>query len=199
MTFTYLSLILFLIAATIITSHAVSAYRVGLSKSIIRLAVTVGSAFLAALISSIATMLGRSSIEAKIASWGIFNGLQEGFGDLVVKIQSMAALLYSIVLFIPIFTLLLIIARIVLQAKFKINITKNKETNKDYLHENASYLEKNNKHVAILVGVICGFLTSVTMFSPLTGILRIGLILTDLAKGFKNNQQDYVGEDYESK
>ena len=198
MTLTLLTPIILLVMASVVTLNAIAAYKSGLMKSIINLSVTVASAFAAALVASFGFGSLKDRIAFRITESGFFYEIKDTFGALSSIVNFAVSVLASLILFIPVYVAVIELSKLLVFLFFKIKTSKTKAKADfaldgdidGYVSENASYVAKNNKRLALYVGVLCGVFMSIVFLSPITGAFRMASDVIDVAKTF-----DLVGEE----
>ena len=172
MTLTLLTPIILMITSVIVVISALSSRRTGFIFSSIHLGISVACAFFAAIMSSVFGMIFREPIEDMWASFGLFDSIPENVTPFIGVFESLLALTASLVFFIPMFVISIIIFRLLFLLIFKSKIARLKVDSDGYLSENATFLQKNDKLFATLVGVVCGLFMSIAILSPVTGAFR---------------------------
>ena len=184
MTLTLLTPIILMITAAVVTVSALSARKSGFIFSSVHMGISVTCAFLAAVISSVIAMIFKESIVDMCASFDLFGFVSDDFVPFVGVFERLVGLVAPLILFIPVFVIILIIFKVVINLVFKSKIARLKVNSDGYLSENATFLQKNDKTFATIVGIVCGLFISIAFLSPVTGAFRsLGVVVDILEDG----------------
>lgn len=184
MTLTLLTPIILLVTATVVIISALVAYKSGLVNSIINLAVTVASAFCAALICAFGMKGLKSDISHKLLNSDALNGVKETLDAFTSILDIFVSVATALIIFIPVYIIILVMARVAVWLIIRYKKSKIKKSDDgnidDYLAEDASYFAKNDKKIAIAVGAVCGLFMSIAVLSPVTGLFRVAGDVVDI-------------------
>ena len=186
MTLTLLTPIILLITSILVMVNCLAGYRMGLARSAIHLASVLCSAFFGALLSVLTVAAFKAPLLNMIRNWDKIN--LDATGSFADVILTLAGMLISAVIFVPMFILVLMLSRVIISAIYKNKAQRREGESDEYLSENASFFEKNDKPIGALIGVLAGVFTAMAIMSPVTGSLRSASYLIDLGESkFKSD------------
>lgn len=175
MTVTLLSATILGIISLFIYTNAKNGYKKGLTKSLIDLSVVLLSVFACVLVS-----ITLSFLLVDLSMWvmkliGVYDRVMELVGGYMGAISVMARILFSLLLYVPLFFVLRSVLNTVL-ALILHRVSKNKVTKKGnggYSSENELFHVKHDKSLGVMVGAISGFLIAIVFLTPWIGTLKM--------------------------
>lgn len=171
MSFTLLSVIIFGIMALVIYSQTTKWHKRGFFQSFINLSVSIVCAFLGALLSAGLGALVVDPINAAFKGSDIYGYIEAFAGDISVVSGFIIQIVLSLIFYIPLFFVLRIIVLLFIKTLIK-KYSKVRFEDMRYLSENESFLVKNDKKIAAILGAATGFVLCVVMFMPFVGVMR---------------------------
>lgn len=172
MTLSLFSIAIIFIVALAITIEAVRAIHRGRKKTL----VTLASILLATFISILITMLLSDLIVQVVMDYAL-KTLKLDISQFKKTLENIETILFayfdaiiSPILFLFIFIVVRILVSIVVKVICAINSNKARES---YESEESPLFMKNSKTVNTLLGVLCGFIISLIIISPIMGTLKV--------------------------
>lgn len=189
MTFTLLSLVIFGVVAIVIYKQASLGYKRGLTTSLIHLSVIVFSAVFAALISVLIATLSGGSLFSSLVRIFSFEKALSNFGSFSSVLEVIVKMIFSVVLYLPVFFLLKALVNFIAKRVIcAFNRRKNDEQI-TYYSEDEVYHVKHEKNLGMVVGIISGFMLSVIVFMPLTGLLKSANDIVNVVSEMTDNSK----------
>ena len=182
MSFTSLSVIILVIIGLTVFRYARREYKKGLSHSLISLCVILFAALVGAFASTLFVGAFFDSVIKLLSEYefyGEFIELLAGFEEVLFLVVKM---LLSLVLYIPTFYILRLLLNIPIAIIMRRMTAKKDKDNVEYYKENEEFYVKNNKIIASFIGAVTGFVISVIVFTPISGVVRTAASAIDFAE-----------------
>ena len=195
MTFTILSLAILAILAAILYGEIRRGYKRGLTQSALRLANLLVSAFLAAVFSVLlGTMIGNILVE--IMGETIFWAeISSNIGVFSASLGIILNMLLSLVLYLPFFFGLRAAVDLALKLILRVLLKKRSKSERrapQYLSEDEQFYVKKEKRIGAALGALSGFVLTVLIFMPITGLVKSGDLIMDT---FRAQTESAAAED----
>lgn len=196
MTVTLLTPIILIITGILMLMNIRSGYNDGWFKTSVKLGIVLASAFIAAVLSVLSVLIFQDAIVEMVYDIGWIDFIIENsFKDVILTLASM---LVSALLFIPMFLIVLFVFRLIVAAAYR---TRGGAYRDGYLSEDATFLERQDKKLGACTGAVVGFITAVILLSPFTGMLDSISHVVDIADSIANTEEggyEVIGdmEDY---
>ena len=171
----YLTAISFIIISITVLNvffQARRSYKSGLSKSLASFALLVFCSFLSAIVAVLLTGIAEDIAVPLISESGIYKSIKESYGAAVSIVFILFKMIFSFVIYLPVFLILRLICGIAVSVILKATTKKGARKITDYEKENEELYVKKNKKLAAYVGAVSGFLCTVVMLMPIVGALK---------------------------
>ena len=176
MTFSLLTISILGISAAVVYREIRKGYRSGLPKSLIRLAVLVFCAFFSSVLSTFLGDIFGGMLFVALKNLAVLAEICEDFSFLLGAAELLIKMLFSLVLYLPIFFITKLILSVLIRIFCAIiKSKKGSSPNKgapEYLSEDAPFYMVHDKKLGAVVGVLSGLLLTIVVFMPFTGILQ---------------------------
>ena len=200
MSFTLLTPIILLITAAVVLVNVVTARKKGFVASTIGFAIAVVSTFAAAIASSLLAMAFKNTVIDWCYDLELFAGLADGLSAFIGVLEILASVVFAILVYVPVYFLIFELLKCLVKLVLKLKKVKPTDDSEENIAEDASFVEKNDKALATVAGILCGFVMSIAIFSPITGTLRTMLDAIQIIEDFtgveekdkKDKSEDYV-------
>ena len=172
MTFTLLSPTLLSLSAVMILVCTLKARKAGFLTSAISLAITVASAYIAAVLAALSSMLTRGAVSDICSDFGWFDFLPDDEKAFIPVFNQLIGVLFSIIIYIPMFILVYLIMRGIIRLLFKGKLNKSDFESDEFVAEDSLFIDKKDRLLATITGVVCGLAMSIIVFSPIVGLVK---------------------------
>ena len=160
--------------------------RIGFSRSLIRMAKLLASAFIAAFASILAAKLLVELVYGLLDYSGMLTELSEYLGDFSEIIYYILQMIISLLLFVPLFGIVNLVASLVILIVVAIRA---KRRRRSYCSERSPYYAKRDKLLGGIFGAVGGIFISIVVLSPITGTLRCLSEVTSLYTSFSEEEE----------
>lgn len=174
MSFTVLSIVILLITAAIIFRHVRMGYKKGMSKALIHLGVLLFTAVFSTVVSVLLAKFAGHLIFTAFGETGVIAELKSSVGFLFGVLELLSTMILSVILYIPVFYIMKLLVKLLVGAIIKLVAKKSKKPKQEpeYMSEDAPFYVRHDKKIGAIVGAISGFLVTIVVFMPLTGLLK---------------------------
>ena len=183
MHFTLISVIIIALMALNIYSSVRKSYRKGLTKTLIRLGLLVFAATVGAAVSIGVAASLEELLAPVIRETSVYRDIYDNVGSAVDVAFVVFKMLASMLLYLPIFGLLRLFGAIIASIFTRIFVGK-KKASTEFLKEGEELYVKRHRAISAGLGVLCGFILTVVLFTPVCGILKCSDSMIDLTKKF---------------
>ena len=194
MLITTISAIVFIIMGIIIYKHVKRGYKRGVSFSLISLSTVLFSVFFGALISIAIVSSVTDSVIEMLSEYPFYDSFVDtvmGFEGVIVLVFQMVA---TLVIYIPVFSLLrLIVGIVTLIVKKKLSGSLGKSST-DYHKEDEELYVKRQRIIGASVGALTGFIISLVMLMPLVGCIKSADAVIDFVEELSGTEADEDNE-----
>lgn len=170
MTLTVLTPVVLGITAIIIMISVVVGRRTGFSRTLIRTARIISSAFIAAFLSILFALILADPMIDALRDSDSFRSFIRSMGAYSDVLSYIMQMIISCILFLPIFLFVDLVATgiiaLVLSSKAK------RATKEVYPSESSAYHVKKDKMLGGIFGAVAGLFLAITVLSPFTGAIR---------------------------
>ena len=169
---TELKYIILILAFFNVFFQARKSYKRGLSKSLIKLSITVFCAFMAAVVAILIASFTEELSLNLLNQLGVYQAVEDSIGSAAAVTIILFNMLLSMELYLPSYVILRVIAEIVCAIIYKVLVKAPKKKEMAYLSENEESYVKRNKTLAAAVGVCSGIIVTLISFMPIVGALK---------------------------
>lgn len=173
-----------MITVAVVLANVVLARKKGLIASAVGFAIAVVSTFAAALLSSLLAMAFKNTVIEWCYDLELFADLTEELNAFLGVFEILASVVFAIVMYVPIYFMTIAVIKTFVKLVMKLKKVKPTEENEVNIAEDASFVQKNDKPLATVIGVLCGLVMTVAIFAPLTGTLRTMLDAIQIIEEF---------------